>query len=57
MAVEARPNERWSLDFVHDQMASGQRFRVLDVIDDVTKQCLSAIPPTGRSPADVSPAN
>ena len=57
MVVEARPNARWSLDFVYDQMASGQRFRVLDVIDDVTKQCLSAIPPTDRSPANVSPAN
>ena len=24
--VEARPNARWSLDFVHDQFANGQRF-------------------------------
>ena len=49
MVVEARPNARWSLDFVHDQMASGQRFRVLNVIDDVTKQCLAAIPDTSIS--------
>lgn len=49
MVVEARPNVRWSLDFVHDQMASGQRFRVLNVIDDVTKQCLAAIPDTSIS--------
>lgn len=27
--VEARPNARWSLNFVHDQFAGGQRFRVL----------------------------
>ena len=26
--VLALPNQRWSLDFVHDQMASGRRFRV-----------------------------
>ena len=49
MVVEARPNVRWSLDFVHDQMASGQRFRVLDVIDDVTRRCLAAIPDTSIS--------
>ena len=24
--VEAKPNARWSLDFVHDQLASGRRF-------------------------------
>lgn len=53
MVVEASPKARWSLDFVHDQMASGQRFRqrfrVLNVIDDVTKQCLTAIPDTSIS--------
>ncbi len=42
--VEARPNARWSLDFVHDQFANGQRFRVLSVVDDVTRECLAAIP-------------
>ena len=31
--VLALPNQRWSLDFVHDQMASGRRFRVLNVVD------------------------
>ncbi|QEW23815.1 putative transposase OrfB (plasmid) [Marinibacterium anthonyi] len=47
--VEARPNARWSLDFVHDQFASGQRFRVLNVVDDVTRECLAAIPDTSIS--------
>lgn len=42
----AGPNSRWSTDFVHDQLASGRRFRVLTVIDDVTKECLAAIPDT-----------
>jgi putative transposase len=44
--VEARPNARWSLDFVHDQFANGRRFRVLNIVDDVTKECLAAIPDT-----------
>ena len=47
--VEARPNARWSLDFVHDQLANGQRFRVLNVVDDVTRECLAAIPDTSIS--------
>ena len=33
--VEARVNARWSLDFVHDQMANGRRFRVLNIVDDM----------------------
>lgn len=40
------PNSRWSTDFVHDQLASGSRFRVLTIIDDVTKECLAAVPDT-----------
>ena len=44
--VEARPNARWSLDFVHDQFAGGRRFRILNVVDDVTRECLAAIPDT-----------
>lgn len=47
--VLALPNQRWSLDFVHDQMASGRRFRVLNVVDDVTRECLSAVPDTSIS--------
>jgi putative transposase len=47
--VETKPNARWSLDFVHDQFGSGRRFRILNVIDDVTKECLAAIPDTSIS--------
>ena len=47
--VEARPNARWSLDFVSDQFANGRRFRVLNIVDDVTKECLGAIPDTSIS--------
>jgi putative transposase len=47
--VEARLNARWSLDFVHDQFANGRRFRILNIVDDVTKECLGAIPETSIS--------
>jgi putative transposase len=47
--VEATPNARWSLDFVHDQFACGRRFRILNVVDDVTRECLAAIPDTSMS--------
>jgi len=47
--VEARANARWSLDFAHDQFVNGQRFRVLNVVGDVTRECLAAIPDTSIS--------
>ena len=47
--VEAKANARWSLDFVHDQFALGRRFRVLNIVDDVTRECLAAIPDTSIS--------
>lgn len=49
LPVPALPNQRWSLDFVHDQMITGRRFRVLNVVDDVTRECLAAVPDTSIS--------
>jgi hypothetical protein len=34
------PNDRWSLDFVSDQLTDGRRFRILTVVDDCTRECL-----------------
>jgi putative transposase len=47
--VIALPNQRWSLDFVHDQLATGRRFRVLNIVDDVTRECLAAVVDTSIS--------
>lgn len=47
--VEAKPNARWSLDFVHDQLDNGRRFRVLNIVDDVTRECLASVPDTSIS--------
>ena len=42
--VEVRPNAGWSLDFVVDQLACGRRFRILGIVDGMTRECLAAIP-------------
>lgn len=39
ITVPDRPNRRWSLDFVSDQLWTGRRFRALCVVDDCTKEC------------------
>jgi putative transposase len=41
IALPDRANQRWSMDFVSDQLALGRRFRTLNVIDDKTRECLS----------------
>lgn len=35
-----RPNERWSMDFVHDYLADGRRIRTFNVVDAFTRECL-----------------
>jgi putative transposase len=37
----SRPNERWSMDFTLDTLASGRKFRTLNVVDDFTRECLA----------------
>jgi putative transposase len=39
-SVLTAPNQEWALDFASDVTASGQRLRVLGVIDSYTRQCL-----------------
>jgi putative transposase len=34
-----RPNERWAMDFMTDQLYDGRRFRLLTVVDTVTREC------------------
>jgi putative transposase len=42
-------NQRWSLDFVADQMTDGRRFRILEVYDDCTRECLALVADTSIS--------
>ena len=47
------PNQRWSLDFVADQLTDGRRFRILTVIDNCTRECLALVADTSLSGARV----
>ena len=42
-------DQRWSLDFVSDQLTDGRRFRILAVVDDCTRECLALIADTSIS--------
>jgi putative transposase len=35
--VATRPNEQWSLDFLSDSLFDGRRFRVLTIVDNVSR--------------------
>jgi len=39
MVAATRPNQRWSMDFVSEVLATGRRIRVLTVVDDYTREC------------------
>ncbi|WP_291549231.1 IS3 family transposase [Bosea sp. (in: a-proteobacteria)] len=49
MMIPLRPSERWSLDFVADQMTDGRRFRMLAIVDDCTRECLALVADTSLS--------
>ena len=36
-----RANEAWTLDFVHDQLSDGQKFRALTIVDVHTREALA----------------
>ena len=43
MVVPDSVNQRWSIDFVSDQLANGRRFRVLNIVDDFSRECVAQI--------------
>ena len=49
MEAPVAANQRWSLDFVSDQMTDGRRFRILTVVDDCTRECLALVADTSLS--------
>lgn len=40
MSTPTKPNELWAMDFVHDSLASGRRFRTLNVKDLFTHEAV-----------------
>ena len=46
LGAAERSNQRWSMDFVADSLENGRRVRLLNVVDDCTRQCLAAEPDT-----------
>jgi putative transposase len=49
MVTPLAPDQRWSLDFVSDQLTDGRRFRILTVVDDCTRECLALVADTSIS--------
>ena len=41
LSAASRPNECWSMDFVHDRLANGRRIRCLSIVDDFTRESIA----------------
>lgn len=41
LPVVTKPNERWSMDFIHDKLWVGRKFRSLSIVDTYTHECLA----------------
>lgn len=42
LTAPTRSNQRWSMDFMADSLVNGRRIRLLNVVDDFTRECLAA---------------
>jgi len=54
MPEAARPNARWSLDFLSDSFGASRKFRILAVIDDCCRENLCLMADTSISGARVA---
>ena len=43
MDIPTAVNQRWSMDFVSDQLHTGRRFRVLNMVDDFSRELVGQI--------------
>ena len=46
MTLAQGPNQRWSLDFPSYAFTDGQRFRILAIVDDFTRERLAVVADT-----------
>ncbi len=44
LIVPEQPNDTWSMDFMHDTLMGGRKFRVLNIIDDFNREALRTDP-------------
>jgi len=49
-----RPNQCWAMDFVSDQLAAGSAFRVLTVVDQLSRECVALLADRRLSGAKVA---
>jgi putative transposase len=49
LTIAQGANQRWSLDFLSDQLSDSRRFRILAVVDDFTRECLTLVADTSLS--------
>ena len=40
MFVPTQANQRWSMGLVSDQLSNGRRFRILNIVDDCTRELI-----------------
>jgi putative transposase len=53
LAEPMAANQTWSVDFMSDALSSGRRFRMLNIVDDYTRECLAIEVDTSLSGARV----
>lgn len=47
-------NERWSMDFFADQLSTGRRFRILNVVDEYSREVIGQLVSTSISGVQAS---
>lgn len=43
LGIPIQVNQRWSMDFVSDQLSNGRRFRILNVVDDYSRELIGQL--------------
>ena len=56
LSAALRPNQRWSMDFIHDRLADQRSFRVLTVVDQFTRECILLLADRSLTAAKVTAA-
>lgn len=54
MEVPMALNQRWSMDFVADQLSNGRRFRILNIVDEYSREVVGQLVSTSISGQQVS---